>query len=220
MAWPTLYCTLADVLALVSLDQQARLATDQGVVPIGVGDGLVQTFETPFTGATSVKTYVAGVETPNTLSPGTGPDGVDQVVFAEPPDAKALVSGQANLGAVNVAVIKQCISMASNEIKRYLARYGTESLPPDVLEILESPAIFYTRWFLRERRGMNEYAPIIEQKKSVDAWLMGVATGRISLAADAPIAQAEPPSPSPVIAEPSVFEPPYSSTSVNRSYLW
>jgi len=219
MAAATLYCTLADVLALVSLDQQARLATDQGAVPLATkGDGSALTFDTPFTGATSIVTQVAGVDKANTLSPGTGTDGVDRVVFAAPaPALNDLITAKANIGAVNINVVNQCIVMATNEVKRYLARYGTENLPTDVLATLNSPAIFYARWFLRERRGMNEYAPIIEQKKSVDAWLMGVATGKIALPASAPIAQAaEPLTPPAVRSEPSVFEPP----GAGNSFLW
>lgn len=222
MAGPTLYCTLADVLALVSLDQQARLATDQGAVPLALkGDDWTKTFDTPFTGSTVIKTQVAGVDTANTLRPGTGTNGVDQVVFAAAPALDALITAAANLGAVNVNVVNQCVVLASNEVKRYLARYGTENLPVDVIAALNSPTIFYARWFLRERRGMNEYAPIIEQKKSVDAWLMGVATGKIALPASAPIAQAaEPLHPPAVRSEPSVFEPPYSSVPGGGSFLW
>lgn len=222
MASPTLYCSLADVLALVSLDAQARLATDLGIfVPLGKGDGLTQTFDTPFTGASAIATQVAGADTPSTLSPGTGADGVDRVTFASPPGVGVLVSGKANIGAVNVAVVNQCRVLATNEVKRYLARYGTENLPADCLAMLNSPTVFYVRWFLRERKNMNDYPPILEQKKSVDAWLMGVATGKIALPASAPIAQAaEPLNPPAVIAEKSVFEAPYGVGSGLGSGWW
>lgn len=225
MAGPTLYCTLADVLALVSLDQQARLATDQGAVPLAAkGDGTTLTFDTPFTGATSIKVFIATPVDPGliidaTMSPGTGLEGVDQVVFTTAPADGASITAQANIGAVNINVVNQCRVLATNEVKRYLPRYGTEDLPADVLAILTNPTVFYVRWFLRERRGMNEYSPLIEQKKSVDAWLMGVATGKIALPASAPIAQPPPPTTSPVIAEPSVFEPPYGGTN-GGGYLW
>lgn len=222
MAGPTLYCTLADVLALVSLDQQARLATDQGAVPLAQkGDAWTKVFDTPFTGSTLIKTLVAGIDTPNTLSPGTGANGVDQVAFATAPALDTLITGQANLGAVNIQVVQLCINLATNEVKRYLARYGTENLPADCLAMLNSPTVFYARWFLRERRAMNEYAPIIEQKKSVDAWLMGIATGKIALPASAPIAQAAVPDQPPAVrAEPSVFEPPYGGSSGGGSGSW
>ena len=183
-----------------------------GAVSIGPGDGSKQTFDTPFTGSTSIKTWVIGVETPNTILFGLGPGGVDQVVFAIAPADKAQVTAQANIGAVNVNVVQQCIVLATNEVKRYLARYEMDNLPADCLAMVNSPTVFYTRWFLRERKNMNDYPPILEQKKSVDAWLMGVATGKIALPASAPVATAVlPPDPPAVRAEPSVFEPPYSS---------
>lgn len=214
MAGPAQYCSVPDVLALVSLDAQARLATDPGVaVPLAEkGDGVKTAFDTPFAYATTIATVVAGVATANTLSPGTGADGiVDQVVFAAPPALGALLTAQADLKAVNISVIRQCIGLATDKIKGSLARYGTENLPADVLAVVHAPAVFYARWFLRSRRNMSEYDPIIEEFKSNERWLLNLATGKIPLPASAPIATAAPPSPPAVRAvEPPVFDEPGS----------
>lgn len=210
------YCTVQDVLALVSLDQQARLATDpQVAVPLAEkGDGIKDTFDTPFAYATTIITTVAGVVTANTIIPGAGADGiVDQVKFAVPPAYGALITGQANLQAVNIDVVRLCIKLATNKIKGALARYGTEGLPADVLQVVNTPAIFYTKWFLRTRRQMNEYDPIIEEYKSNERWLLALAKGDIAFPASAPIAKATPPSPAP-ITEPSVFDTPGSSSDL------
>jgi hypothetical protein len=214
MASPALYCTVDDVLALVSLDAQARMATDpQVAVPLAArGDGLVTVFDTPFRYATAITTTVAGVTTANTLSPGTGTDSVDQVVFADPPASGALIMAKADLNAVNVSVIGQCITLASNKVKGCLARYGTEDLPAEVLAVLQPKAVFFTRWYLRMRRSMSEEDPIRMEYKSENDWIMAVATGKISLPSTAPIATAPSFSPKPIVDTPSVFDPPGYTT--------
>lgn len=210
MATPTTFCTLADVVALVSYDAQARLATDPALaVPLAVkGDGVADTFDTPFMLATTIVTNVAGVVTANTLSPGTGTGGRDQVVFAAPPALGALITAQADLKAVNVDVVQQCIVLGANKIKGSLARYNLAGLDAAVIEVLQPLNVFFARWFLRCRRQMNEYDPIITEYKSQDAWLMGVATGKIALPSTAKIATAAPPNPSNIYTEAQVFEPP------------
>lgn len=215
MAGPALYCSVDDVLALVSLDAQARLATDpQIAVPLAVkGDGSALTFDTPFRYSTTITATVAGVPTAVTLSPGTGTDGVDQIIFGAPPALGALIMAKADLNAVNVSVILQCIRLATNKVKGSLARYGTENLPADVLAVVNTPTVFYSRWFLRIRRNMSEYDPIIEEYKSNERWLLSLAQGKIAFPASAPIATAAPPSPSATIAEPSVFDAPGSTSN-------
>lgn len=215
MASPVLYCTVDDVLALVSLDAQARMATDpQIAVPLAVkGDGVTDTFDTPFRYATTFTATVAGSPAVATVSPGTGTGNVDQIVFASVPALGAQLMVKADINAVNVAVVGQCITLATNKVKAAFSRYGTETLPADVLAVAQPPTVFLTRWFLRSRRNMNEYDPIIEEYRSVDRWLLNIATGKIALPASAPIATATPPLPAPV-AETSVFEPPGATNDI------
>jgi phage gp36-like protein len=219
-ASPTLYCQLADVLALVSMDAQARLATDpQVAVPLSVkGDGTATLFDTPFRGATKITTVVGGVETANTLVPGGATNGNDQVTFATHPANNALITAQADLKAVNTDVILQCMVLASGKIMGAMARYGTESPPADTAAILLPIAVFFTRWFLRMRRNMSEYDPILREYDSNDRWLLRVATGQIALPADDVPVIAAPPVMPVVRAESSVFEAPYSS-SFQRDFL-
>jgi phage gp36-like protein len=218
MAGPTVYCTLADVLALVSLDAQARLATDpQNPVPLAVkGDGHITTFDTPFMGSTTISCVVGGVTTAATLIPGGAANGCDQVHFASAPASLALITAKADIAAVNTFIIGLCMTLGANKIKGSLARY----LPPDdsapplaVMAVLQPLNVFFTRWFLRMRRSMSEYDPIIEEYKQNCAWLTNVATGKIALPSSAPIQTAAAPlNPPAVRAEPSVFEAPYSSS--------
>lgn len=220
MASPALYCTVDEVLALVSLDAQARMATDpQIAVPLAEkGDGVKDTFDTPFRYSTTITTTVGGVATSNTLSPGTGADSVDQVVFAAPPALGALIMAKADLNALNLDVLRLCIKLASNKIKGALARYGTESLPADVLAVLQPKAVFFTRWYLRMRRSMSEEDPIRMEYKSENDWLMAVATGKIALPASAPIATAASFTPKPIVDTPSVFDAPYS-TAISKDWI-
>ena len=72
---PTLYCALADVLALLSLDAQARLATDpESYLAIGVGDGTTGTFSPPFLGATTINVTVNGSPASAESDPAGPPD--------------------------------------------------------------------------------------------------------------------------------------------------
>jgi phage gp36-like protein len=212
MPSPALYCTVDDVLALVSLDAQARMATDpQIAVPLAArGDGLMVAFDTPFRYSTAITTTVAGVPTASTLASGTGTNGVDQVIFATPPNSGDLLMAKADINAVNVSVVAQCVALASNKLKGCLARYGTENLPADVLAILQPKAVFFTRWYLRMRRSMSEEDPIRMEYKAENDWIMAVATGKIALPASAPIATAASFSPQPIVDTPSVFDAPYS----------
>jgi phage gp36-like protein len=213
MAGPTLYCTLADVLALVSLDAQARLATDAGVQqPLAAkGDGHTVTFDTPFQLATTITTLVVGALTANTLVPGGATNGNDQVTFASAPASNALITAAADSKAINIAVVDACRLLASNRIKGSLAGYlpaDDAPFPAEVAAVLQPLAVFFTRWYLRSRRGMNEYDPIIEEYKSADRWLLSVAKGQISLPVSAVTVTSARPAVSPIYAEPSVFEPP------------
>lgn len=210
----TQYCTVPDVLALVALDAQARLATDPGIpVPLGVkGDGVTTKFDTPFAYSTTLTTVVGGTPTANTISPGTAADGIcDQVVFAVAPALGALITCAADLKAVNIGVVRQCIDLATKKIKGSMSRYDTENPGALVLAVVNPIAVFYTRWFLRSRRSMNEYDPIIEEYRSNERWLLNLATGKIPLPYTAPIVTAAPPVPTPINAEPSVFDAPYSN---------
>lgn len=216
MAQPVTFCTVADVVSILSYDAQARLATDpQIAVPLAKkGDGVTKTFDTPFILSTTIDATVAGVSTPATLSPGTGSDfggGVfaDQIVFASAPALGALITAKADLKAVNAAVILQNVIGGASKLKSGLARYDLTTLDPSVVESLSQMNVVLARWYLRARRNMSEYDPIIEEFKSVDRWITGVATGKISLPQKAVVAQGIAPAPPPVAAnEPSVFEPP------------
>jgi phage gp36-like protein len=213
MAGPTLYCTLADVIALVSLDAQARLATDAGVQqPLAdKGDGSQVTFNTPFQLATTITTLVGGALTANTLIPGGATNGNDQVTFATHPANNALITAAADAKAINISVVDACRLLASNRIKGSLAGYlpaDDAPFPPEVQAVLQPLAVFFTRWYLRSRRGMNEYDPIIEEYKSADRWLLAVAKGQIALPSSAVVVTSARPLISPVYAEPSVFEAP------------
>lgn len=205
----TPYCTVADVLAIVSADALARLATDpQVAVPFSAkGDGTTVTFETPFAYSTAITTFVAGVATANTLIPGAAPDGNDQVTFSPAPALGALITGFANIGAVNTQVVQQAIANASDDITGYLARYGP--LPQAALDVVRPRAVFLVRWKIRQRRSMEEWDPIRDDFKRLQSWLEKVAMGKIALPATTPIATAPAPSqPRAVHAERSIFESP------------
>lgn len=215
MAGPTLYCTVADVLALVSLDAQARLATDPGVPAlVARADGFSSVYDTPFYGATTITALVASVPTTVTLIPGGAADGNDQIQFASPPALDAIITAKADLNAVNTVVVQQCITLATNKIKGSLARYDAENPGAAMLAVVQPIAVFFTRWFLRIRRTMNEWDPILEEYRANNAWLMAVAKGQIALPSTTPIVTAPAPSPSQVLSEqPPVFDPPGAATS-------
>lgn len=216
MPGPTLYCTLADVLALVSLDAQARLATDPDTyIAVGAGDGLALTFDTPFINSSALSATVNGVAAGTTMSVGTGPDGTDQVVFAVAPALGAVVKVKADARAINSAIVQQCIVLATNKIKGHLARYVPENPSAAVLAVLQPKAVFFTRWYLRMRRSMEEWDPIRDEYKSETAWLVAVAKGDISLPADSTLATSATPTPPPDIKvdTPDVFGPPGSSST-------
>jgi phage gp36-like protein len=223
MPGPTVYCSLADVLALVSLDAQARMATDaERPVSLGVSPfGGQQLWETPFYDATEILAYVNRVQDMGaTLVYGGGPNGTDRINLSAPAPAGAVVTAAGDLKSVNTAVVQQCIVLAAGKIKGSLARYGTENLPADVVAVLQPLNVFYTRWFLRMRRSMNEWDPIIEEFKSNERTLLNFATGKMALPASAPIATAAPPSPVPIHSEPNVFGPPYTNTPDNDRNLF
>ena len=171
----TLYCSPADVLASISVDAQARLATDPAVaVPFALkGDGTAQTFDSPFAYSTSITTLVAGVPTANTLVSAAGANGADQVTFASPPALGAVITGQANLGAVNLDNLLAVIKDASDDMAGYFSRYGT--LTADGLAIVRPRAVFMVRWKLRQRRSMEEWDPIRDDFKRLQSWLEKVA---------------------------------------------
>lgn len=220
MAGPTLFCTLADVLALVSMDAQARLATDPDTfVAVGAGDGIKTTFDTPFLNASALSATVNGVAAATTTSVGTGPDGTDRIVFGTAPTTGLVVKVKADNRAINTDVVKLCIVLATNKIKGHLARYVSENPSAAVLAVLQPKAVFFTRWYLRMRRSMEEWDPIREEYRAENAWLVAVAKGQIALPADALIATAAPPKPAPTVDMPDAFGPPY--TNVNGGlYPW
>jgi phage gp36-like protein len=207
------YCTLADVLALVSQDAEARMATDPAVaVSLGLaGTGGQDIFETPFYGSTTLTTFVDNGATASTILPGQGTNGTDQVQFSPAVAEGSLVTCKADQKAVNTAVIQALINDASQDMRGYFARYG--DLPADALSMVRPRCVFLVRWKLRQRRNMNEWDPIIKDFERLEKWLEGVATGKIALTASTPVAQATlPASPAVVRAEPSVYEPPLSTT--------
>lgn len=207
----TLYCSPANVLASISVDAQARLATDPAAaVPFAVkGDGVTLTFDSPFAYSTAITTLINGVATANTLVSAAGADGRDRVTFASAPALNAVITGQANLGAVNIDNLLAVIQDASDDMAGYFSRYGT--LTADGLAIVRPRAVFMVRWKLRQRRSMEEWDPIRDDFKRLQSWLEKVAKGDIPLPATTPIATAPPPTPSAVAyTEPSVFDSPNS----------
>ena len=175
------YCTLADILLSVSPDSQARLSTDPGrPTLLGVATSTLQdTWDTPFIGASKLEGYFNGtLQAGTTISVGTGPNGTDQIVFDTAPSDGVGVTASADALAINAAVVALAITAASREIDRYISgRYKTPVTDPVTLTQLWDITIAGVRWKLRQRRSMEEWSPIAEDRKAVVRWLEMVAKG-------------------------------------------
>jgi phage gp36-like protein len=218
------YCTIADVLLSVSPDSQARLSTEAGrPVVLGVATSTPQTtWPTPFIGATKLDGYFNGtLQAGTTISVGTGPGGTDQIIFATAPSAGVGVTASADALAINSAVVALAITAASGEIDQYIGgRYQTPVTDPLTLRQLWGVTIKGVRWLLRQRRSMEEWSPIAEDRKAVVRWLELVAKGQIPLAASATeAAPAVPATPAFSGSERSVFDPPFTGGETSP-LLW
>lgn len=217
------YCTIDDVLVLLAQDAQARLTTEPGRpwllgVALPADSGI---WATPFIGSSSLAGYFNGVlQTGTSLSVGSGPNGTDQIVFSVPPAAGVGVTVVADNAAINSAIVGAAITKASREIDQYIAgRYTTPVTDVVTLSQLKGVAIEGVRWVLRARRNMEEWSPIVEDRKQTRAWLMAVAQGKIPLAASA--AEATPTVPAaPAFSgsESSVFDPPFAGPNLPSLY--
>lgn len=210
------YCTRSDVLAILSQDAESRLTTDPGdAVYVGTGDGWTKTFATPFTRSTTITTYVGGVLTASTITPGATALGVvDSVTFATAPACDAIVTAKADYAAINTAIVDAAIANAADEMDAYLSRYGTP-VPASLVRIMRPKAIFLVKWRLRRRRDQQEWEPMMQEYKQTYAYLMAVARGEIAL----PVGAAEATQVADTAAyggETAVFDPPYSSGRTYR----
>lgn len=218
-----LYCSIDDVLLLVAAEGQARLTTEPGrPVLLGVADSTsTETWDTPFVGSSALTGYFNGVaQTGSTISVGTGPNGTDQIVFASAPSSGIGVTVSADAGAINSAVVLKAIDSASREIDRYIGgRYTTPVTDPVTLTQLNEVAIKGVRWLLRQRRSMEEWSPIAEDRKAIVRWLELVAKGQVPLAASAVENTVTLSSDDPLAgSEDSVFDPPLSGPTLGLLY--
>jgi phage gp36-like protein len=183
------YCTINDILVLLAQDAQARLTTEPGRPwLLGVATPTPQTeWETPFIGSSSLAGYFNGVlQTGTVLLVGAGTDGTDKIGFSAAPASGVGVTVVADAAAINSAIVALAITKASREIDQYIAgRYATPVTDPVTLTQLWGVAIEGVRWGLRKRRNIEEWSPIVEDRKQMLAWLMAVAQGKIPLAASA-----------------------------------
>jgi phage gp36-like protein len=212
------YCTRSDVLAILSQDSEARLTTDakRAVILPVQGDGLSTVFSTPFVGATTITATVAGVPTGLTLLPNAGPDGVDQIAFAVPPDVGAVIAVKGDTNAIDTSIVDRAIADACDEIDSYIPMNLTPIQVANVVRLIRPKAVFLVKWRLRRRRDQQEWDPIMKEYAQTYAWLMAFMQGKISLPIDAPLAQPNAPGVSyggetGSTGEPALFDPPYSS---------
>ena len=173
------YCTPADVLALASLNAQARLTADpEDQRDVAVADGITHLFDTPFRRATLLKIFHGGILAA-TLAPGgtdsgvtfvvgEGADGTDQVRYAAPPIYQTIITATADDLAVDVGVIRLAIQNATSFINRKIPADIAVRLQPGQLR---DAALTLVKWNLRRRRDMNEFDPMILEWKEVSSWL-------------------------------------------------
>lgn len=214
------YCTIDDVLLFVSPNSQARLTTEPGRPwRIGVGPSHpVTTWDTPYIGATTLTGYFNGALQANTtLLVGTGAGGTDQITFACPPLPGVVVTVVADSEAINSVIVDRAITAASREIDRYISgRYKTPVTNATLLAQLRDVATEGVKWILRRRRDLEEWNPIVEQRKAILRWLEMVAKGQIPLVATAEEATVTlPETPAYSQSEESVFDPPLSGTNAS-----
>jgi phage gp36-like protein len=217
------YCTIADVLLSVAPEGQARLSTEPGRPwLLGTATSTPQTtWPTPFIGSSSLAGYFNGVlQAGTSVSVGTGLDGTDQIVFGTAPSSGVGVTVIADGAAINSAIVAGAITMASREIDQYIGgRYKTPVTDPIQITQLWQVAIMGVRWKLRQRRNMEEWSPIAEDRKATIAWLMAVAQGKIPLAASAKENVVTlPATPAYVGSEASVFDPPLGSNLAFQNF--
>ena len=214
------YCTIPDVLLLLGPDSQARLTTEPGrpwlLGVAGAADTGV--WDTPFIGTSSLAGYFNGaLQAGTTVNVGSAPNGADQIVFSVPPASGVGVTVVADAAAINSAILAGAITKASREIDSYIGgRYATPVTDKITLSQLWHVAIDGVRWILRKRRNQEEPSPLADDRKATLAWLMGVAQGKVPLAATAvEAAPAASSSPAYVGSEGSVFDPPLSGANAS-----
>jgi phage gp36-like protein len=214
------YCTRSDVLAILSQDSEARLTTDpKRAVPLAVkGDGLADTFDTPFMGATTINATVAGIETNCTLLSNAGTDGVDQIQFATPPDIGAVIAVKGDINAVDTSIVDKAIADASDEIDSYIPQTLTPLTDAAIVRLIRPKAVFLVKWRLRRRRDQQEWDPIMVEYRQVYAWLMAFLKGDISLPLQAPDALPDTSGAAFGAETEGLFGPPYSTYRNVRDY--
>lgn len=181
------YATQQDILEAVAQDSQARLSNDPlSKWQVGIGDGVVTVYTTPFLGATTVTGYVDGVTATLTLQKGTGPNGVDQVTFAVAPAAGKAVTVAADKDAINATVISKALAEASGTIDRYLSRYAKPITDAQALSELRGVCIVIAKYRLRGRRDLAAADPLKDSYREALKWLELVGMGKLQLPVSVP----------------------------------
>jgi phage gp36-like protein len=178
------YFSRSDLLAAISQDSQAKLSTDPSRVwPVGTGDGLKTTFDTPFLEATTLKAFVDGEEVTSpapTLSRGTGTGGRDQVVFGTAPAEGAVVAVSADAKAINADVLDAVATAVSSDMDGYLHAYLPIS-DAALRATLKYKGILLAKMRLRGRRNVDVVDAFELEWKAAVRWFEDVAKGAIVL---------------------------------------
>lgn len=207
------YFSRADLLAAISQDSQAKLSTDPSRVwPIGTGDGVNATFDTPFLEATTLRVLVDGVEATSpapTLSRGTGAEGRDQVIFGTAPADGAVVAVSADAKAINADVLDAVATAVSSDMDGYLHAYLPIS-DAALLATLKYKGVLLAKMRLRGRRNVDVVDAFELEWKAAVRWFEDVAKGAIvlNLSAQDPELEAE----GLFGSEPALFGPPNDPT--------
>lgn len=183
----TLLVDRSFLVRAISMDSQARTTNDGNrPVRIGVADGILDTWDTPFLEASSVKGYLDGASAAVAFLPASGADGVDRVRFSAVPAAGKIVAVSADAAAINLDVLEAVQADAEERMAGSVQAAGYKwPITGSALTVVRPEIVREVKELLRARRG-QDITRNAAGRTPQEQWRYDIATGKIPLPPDTP----------------------------------